>query len=302
MISASHFKAKRLTSLGCALFSSLQLLAGALFAADPIAVPTLDASIDFSGRFRVQFVSNSTDYYKLVRYGQPEERSVVAMAAGTGASISLRDPVLPGQDTLYHVVVTTMARAGDVDDDGLSDALELETYPATNPLNPARSISENDGAIAIPDRETFEYLARRDDVPGAQNIREVKFIMFGADTDSPTIHFFNTNRHLFHFFFSRDVLRYTAGLSVVLIEARNVAELPTTGVSQLIIGNIDGKLHFRVFNDTGRRIDDVSEDGLPGTKQSLLPALKSELAPYWETGIDLCRGGDGDHPRRQCYR
>jgi pyruvate, water dikinase len=254
-------------------------------AADPMDTPSLDAALDSSGRFRVQFASESGCYYKLVRIGQPVARSVVAIASGTGSQLVLRDPVLPGQDTLYNVVITPDADASDTDGDGISDAVELVNYPANNPLNPGRSIPSNDGAIAIPDRATFEFLARRDDVPGAQNVREVKFLMFGVDTDSPTIHFFNSNRHLYHFSFARDVLGYTAGMSLVLVEADSVSELPATGTSQVIIGNINGKLHFRVFDSQRRTIDDVGEDLLRSSKKSLVAALKDDLAPYWESGI-----------------
>ncbi|MDA0810961.1 MAG: hypothetical protein O3C21_01000 [Verrucomicrobia bacterium] len=254
-------------------------------AADPLDAPSLDAALDSSGRFSVQFASESGVNYKLVRIGQPAARSVVAITSGTGGQLALRDPVLPDQDTLYSVVITPDAAASDADGDGISDAVELATYPANDPLNPGRSIPSVDGAIAIPDRATFEFLARRDDVPGAQNVREVKFLMFGADTDSPTIHFFNSNRHLYHFFFARDVLRYTADMSLSLVEADNISELPATGTSQVIIGNIDGKLHFRVFDSRSRKIDDIGEDALRSSKRTLIAALKDDLAPYWESGI-----------------
>ncbi|MCB1097800.1 MAG: hypothetical protein KDN22_19665 [Verrucomicrobiae bacterium] len=261
------------------------LLANMIQAEDSPSSPTLDAAIDSSGRFRVQFASEPGSYYELVRIGQPEARSVVAMASGNGSQLILRDPVLPDQDTLYNVVITPDAQSKDTDGDGISDAVELATYPATNPLNPALSISLEDGAIAIPDRATFEFLARREDVPGAQNVREVKFLMFGIDTDSPTIHFFNSNRHLYHFYFARDVLRYTAGMSLVLVEADSTSELPTTGTSQVIIANINGKLHFRVFDSQRRRIDDIGENQLLSSKRTLVAAMKENLAPYWETGI-----------------
>ena len=43
------------------------------------------------------------------------------------------------------------------------------------------------GATAIPDRTAFEQLTRRDNVPGALDVREVKFLMTGVDTEQLVI-------------------------------------------------------------------------------------------------------------------
>jgi hypothetical protein len=67
-------------------------------------------------------------------------------------------------------------------------------------------IDFEDGATHIPDEATFDALAHRDDVPGALGVREVKFLITGADTDDPSVYFLNTNNQKFHFFFARDVL------------------------------------------------------------------------------------------------
>lgn len=277
---------RSLLSLSLALVAAQLAAVPRCPAADGSIAPALDAAMDDSGRFRVRFASESIRYYRLVRIGQPEARSVVAIARGTGGTLELRDPVLPRQDTFYEVEAAAMASKDDTDTDGLTDAEELAAYPAMHALNPGASIPADDGALVIPDRATFERLARRDDVPGAQDVREVKFLLTGVDSDYPTIHFFNTNRHLYHFYFARDVLRYTAGLALTLVEADGVGDLPSSGTSEVIIGKIESSLHFRVFDAQGRRIDDVSENQVRGSKRSLVAALKSELAPYWETGIE----------------
>jgi pyruvate,water dikinase len=287
MISATPFPVKSISNTcGCVLVLALVLCTSLATAEDALELPEMRASIDASGRFRVQFESDPSSYYKLLRIESEEVRKVIAIASGSGARLELRDPVLPAQDTIYNVVETPNAAATDSDGDGISDAVELANYPLDAPLNPAVALDPGDGSIAIQDRERFEFLARRDDVPGAQNIREVKFLMFGVDTATPTIHFFNTNRHLFHFFFARDVLDYTAGMELVLVEGSSVSDLPRSGTNQVIIGNLNGELHFRVFDSSGRRIDDLSEDQVRGTKGSLIRAMKEDLAPYWDSGID----------------
>ena len=45
----------------------------------------------------------------------------------------------------------------------------------------------------MPDRATFETLARPDDVPGQLGAEEMKFLIIGVDTDAPELYFLNTN-------------------------------------------------------------------------------------------------------------
>ncbi|MCA8924626.1 MAG: hypothetical protein KDD82_22630 [Planctomycetes bacterium] len=66
----------------------------------------------------------------------------------------------------------------------------------------------------IPDRATFERLSRRDNVPGAMGVREVKFLVTGVDTATPRLHFIDTKRHAFHYDFATKGL----GLSLTLAE------------------------------------------------------------------------------------
>ena len=62
------------------------------------------------------------------------------------------------------------------------------------------------GATQILDRATFEKLARRDDVPGAIGVREVKFLMTGVDGPNPKLYFINTNNHAYHYDFATKAL------------------------------------------------------------------------------------------------
>ncbi len=64
----------------------------------------------------------------------------------------------------------------------------------------------SDGAVLIPDRETFELLASRDDVPGALGVREVKFVIVGIQRRDARIFFMNSKNHQLHAYFARDVL------------------------------------------------------------------------------------------------
>lgn len=66
----------------------------------------------------------------------------------------------------------------------------------------------------IPDRATFERLSRRDNVPGAMGIREVKFLVTDVGTPDAKIYFFDTNRFEYHYAFASQGL----GLGLTLRE------------------------------------------------------------------------------------
>ncbi|MFP5361641.1 MAG: PEP/pyruvate-binding domain-containing protein [Thermoleophilia bacterium] len=58
------------------------------------------------------------------------------------------------------------------------------------------------GARTIPDRTTFDLLARRDDVPGQLAAEECKLLILGVDTERPQLYFLNTNEFAFHYDFA----------------------------------------------------------------------------------------------------
>ena len=63
-----------------------------------------------------------------------------------------------------------------------------------NPVNPAESIDLSDGAVAIPDRTTFETLSYQH----AYADTYVKFILLGMDTERPSVYFINVKTHETH--------------------------------------------------------------------------------------------------------
>ena len=69
------------------------------------------------------------------------------------------------------------------------------------------------GARSIPDRATFETLARRDDVPGQLAAEECKFLVVGVDTGEPQLYFLNTNTFAFHYDFATRALGVAQSLA-----------------------------------------------------------------------------------------
>ena len=108
-------------------------------------------------------------------------------AAGT-TTLAERVAALPKER--YRVEKYLIADPADVDGDCIDDLTELADPAGMNPVNPAAAIDFSNGAVAIPDQDTFETLAYYEVY--------IKFILFGLDTDRPGIHFVNTKTYDSH--------------------------------------------------------------------------------------------------------
>ena len=90
--------------------------------------------------------------------------------------------------------------------------------PAPTPAGPQPGphlhalLDPQDGSQVIPDRARFEALSRRDNVPGAIGVREVKILITGVDGPDPQVHFIDTNRHQYHYDFARQALQMNVTL------------------------------------------------------------------------------------------
>jgi hypothetical protein len=61
--------------------------------------------------------------------------------------------------------------------------------------------------------EAFDQLARRDDVPGAPQVRAVKFLMTGVDGPSPKLYLINTKNVDYHYEFATEGLGMSTSLA-----------------------------------------------------------------------------------------
>lgn len=90
---------------------------------------------------------------------------------------------------------------------------EPSPAPEPSPVVVARPpVDPEGGRDRLVDRAAFDALARRDDVPGALGVREVKFLVTGVD-GQPAIWFVDTTRYSYHFDFARGALGVALSLS-----------------------------------------------------------------------------------------
>ncbi len=189
---------------------------GALPAAAPPVAALLDTqsvSATAGGHFQSVVPTLPDHYYLLQRAASPAGPwESVAMKPGSGQSLTLTDPAGMVRRAFYRTAAVPIAVPLDSDGDGLSDPAEWQAGVLGNPFNPAAPPAGTDAAILLDDPIRYEKLAHRDNFPGASDVREVKFIIMGADTAAPRLYFLNTNRHQYHYYFAQGVLGYTSDL------------------------------------------------------------------------------------------
>ena len=122
----------------------------------------------------------------------------VLVKRGEAGTTTLAENVAALPKERYRVEKYLIADPADVDGDCLDDITELADPVSMNPVNPAAAIALTDGAVAIPDEETFTALSAVFASRSGGWIRVVKFLLGDTDSDRPLVYFMNTSKHLSH--------------------------------------------------------------------------------------------------------
>ena len=134
--------------------------------------------------------STTDDYFVLyVQHQWDENTSVelpVLVKKGEAGTTTLAENLEALPKERYRVEKYLIASPADIDGDGIDDISD------PNPVNPAPAIGVNVGAIALPDLDAFDAVAR-----GSSKFFG-KFIIFGLATNRPGIYFQNTNNYVAH--------------------------------------------------------------------------------------------------------
>ena len=129
----------------------------------------------------------------------------VSVTLGQAGTTTLAEQLWPLPADRYRVEEYLVADPGDVDGDCIDDVTELAELGAMNPLNPGQAVRLVDGAVAVPDRETFEALSYHGPDPGTEthliDLEYVKVTLFGMATDRPVVYYQNTETHRAHHLF-----------------------------------------------------------------------------------------------------
>ena len=148
--------------------------------------------------------STTEEYFVLyVRPALDSDREFpVSVTLGEDGTTTLTEQLSPLPKEHYRVEKLLIADPADLDNDCIDDITELGDPVGMNPMNPARAVPFRDGAVAIPDRETFEALSYKGrDVPYHRHLQDLEFVKFyiiGVATDNMGIYFMNTETHRIH--------------------------------------------------------------------------------------------------------
>ena len=144
--------------------------------------------------------STTADYFVLyVRdLVDPAWEAPVLVKRGEVDTTTLAENVAALPKERYRVEKYLIADPADVDGDCIDDLTELTNLGSQNPVNPAAGIALTDGAVAIPDEETFTALSEVFASRSGGWTHVVKFFLGDTDTDRPLVYFMNTSKHLIH--------------------------------------------------------------------------------------------------------
>ena len=261
-----------LTPAGAAPASSSFDEACGTEAPTPVEVPISSVPIVVS--------STEDDYFALyVRHDLDFDTTVdvpVAVTRGEAGSTTLaeRVPALPADR--YKVEKYLIADPADVDGDCIDDMTELADPASMNPVNAAAAVPLGDGAVAVPDRATFEALAVSSNL---------KFIVFDVDTDRPRIYFINVKTHSSHVGFTYAIgvdLNEDALIGVLAYDPDLVASSGSQGVYYYYHG---GSHEFHVEE----RVHTLLAASLPLIEENLALYARDQQLPAYQHSLPLLR-------------
>ena len=233
--------------------------------------------------------STAADYFVLyVRHDVDgaEVELPALVKEGEAGTTTLAENVEALPKERYRVEKYLVADPADVDGDCIDDITELADPVGMNPVNPAAAIELSDGAVVLPDPETFETLAYYEEY--------LKFVLLRMDTDRPGIYFVNTKTYDSHNDFleavgfqrqrSQDMV--TGGLSYL---PDLVAPDGSRGLYsyRLFASDYPFSLVARSYTLLAASMPLLSDDLAFNPHNRILSLLRSDLPLYNESRINL---------------
>ena len=172
------------------------LLVDSAYAQDPPSCPDPTPTVVAVTSVPIVVTSTTAEYFALYVSHDVDGTDVdvpVLVKKGEAGTTTLEENIEALPVERYSVEKYLISDPADVDGDCVDDITELDDFGNLNPLNLAGSVDLNDGAVAIPDRATFETLSYD---YGARLY--LKFVLMGYKTENARVYFPNANTHPAH--------------------------------------------------------------------------------------------------------
>ena len=238
--------------------------------------------------------STTDDYFVLYVSHDVDGTSVelpVLVKQGAAGTTTLAENVEALPVERYRVEKYLTSDPADVDGDCIDDITELGDPVGMNPVNPAPAIELNDGAVVIPNTQTYDALA-----VGSY----FKFALTGMDTDRPSAYFINAKTHPTHqtFLDDRHINRQQVILGTIAYNQRRVAPDGSQGVYRYSLNTLPSRYSFSF--SLMERTHTLLAASMPLLENNLalhvrnheLPHIQSDLPLYGESRINLVFDGN----------
>ena len=208
----------------------------------------------------------------------------VLVKRGEAGTTTLAENVEALPAERYRVEKYLVADPADIDGDCIDDITELDDLGNMSPVNPAAAIELSDGAVVIPDPQTYDALA----VGGY-----FKFGLIGIDTDRPSVYFINTKTHPTHqtFLDDRSINRQRVILGAIAYNQNRVAPDGSQGVYRYSLNTLPYRHAFSLMERTHTLLAasiPLLEDNLAlYVPNRQLPDIQPDLPLYRESRINL---------------
>ena len=208
----------------------------------------------------------------------------VLVKRGEAGTTTLAENVEALPAERYRVEQYLIADPADVDGDCIDDITELGDPLGMSPVNSAVAIELSDGAVVIPDPQTYDALA----VGGY-----FKFGLIGIDTDRPSVYFINTKTHPTHqtFLDDRSINRQRVILGAIAYNQNRVAPDGSQGVYRYSLNTLPYRHSFSLMERTHTLLAasiPLLEDNLAlYVPNRQLPDIQPDLPLYRESRINL---------------
>ena len=238
--------------------------------------------------------STTDDYFVLYVSHDVDGTEVelpVLVKRGSAGTTALAENVEALPAERYRVEQYLIADPADVDGDCVDDITELDDLGNMSPVNPAAAIDINDGALAVPDNQTYDALA----VGGY-----FKFGLIGMDTDRPSAYFINAKTHPTHqtFLDDRSISRQRVILGTIAYNQNLDAPDGSQGVYRYSLNTLPSRYSFSF--SLMERAHTLLAASMPLLEDNLalhvrnheLPHIQPDLPLYRESRINLVFDGD----------